>query len=1189
MPAHLISRHRAFLTTWRLLCLLFLLIYPAISRAQLSTGSLSGIVIDAQRASIPNAVVSIMNVATREKLTTITGADGTFHGNALVAGTYTVLIAKNSFQQLLIQNAAVKVGSDLSLGELQLNLGEASTTITVRSVSGLLERTEPQLSRSFGTLALTSLPGILENNGLDNLALLVPGAADIRDLGFSSANGAQFSVNGLRGRSIDQQIDGQNNNDNYETGPLISLGDPEFVAQYELTTGNFNAEFGRNSGAVVNIITKSGTNDLHGSLYATESNWRFNSLSPNQKNFEGLTEVPPFNDAFLGGTVGGPITKDKLFFFAGVNSEILNQTEVFASGQLTPTPAGLETLGGCFPDSTSVKALLSYGPYSVKAGNPTPLGVAIPMNIPGCGTVVMAGIQRSLPADARQNNFVIKFDYQTPKNHFSGRYFYARRLSSNSDGAAATGYSADGFQLSQEYNFSWTRFLGVSTANEFRASYGRNDFQDGGNSLGGTVPRASKLGDALTFVTFANATLLSFGVPSSLPVGRIANTYQFHDNWTHIAGRHALKAGIDVTKVRAPITMLINYNGSFEFAGFGAFAANSPARIRIASGNSYLDFRETDLYPYAADQIRLTSSLILTLGLTWSYSGQPANILHKITTRSQTGDDPLWDPRLPLSVTTSPELPAPKNGWAPGIGFAWSPRSNFLHLGNNTVVRGGYRLSYDPAAYITYAKEANDSPVVISTTLTGADAEANPLPAVPTGGNVRALLGSHLQTGTFDPRGYGQTTVSPDFGPDRVHQWSLGIQHEISHNSALEVRYVGNHGTRLFQNIDGNPYILGLANRYPDLVPAGRTPCPVSQAAVPELVGRVNCRGGALVQERTNTGYSDYNGLQIEFRSTSLWHQLTLQSFYTFSKTTDNTSEIGATGFAGNTSALSQSQVNFTDQEHGLSGLDFPHKFVLSAVEEIPFFRRRGGVIGQVLGGWRAAAVYTLSSGQPYTAVQFAISCNAGGDICASSPSAANPYDPVFDAKYALPDGSLRPFLGSNNASVQSVGIFAKDICAIDSTGILCGNSAISPTTLISLNGFNNGFTGTKRDSSGRVIPDSSHPAQVVVKDQVRFIANTMTAVAFFGNPFGNVGRNTLRDGHTDLLNFSAFKVTKLSEYLTLQLHTDFLNALNHPNYSSVDPFIDDAGLAAEATGFANPRLFGISHRTISFGVKLSF
>ena len=108
----------------------------------------------------------------------------------------------------------------------------------------------------------------------------------------------------------------------------------------------------------------------------------------------------------------------------------------------------------------------------------------------------------------------------------------------------------------------------------------------------------------------------------------------------------------------------------------------------------------------------MAKDLVLTLGLTWSYYGQPANILHQITTRSQTGGDPFWNPALPLSVTTSPEIPAAKNGWAPGIGFAWSPHNEFLHLGDNTVFRGGYRVSYDPAAYITYAKDANDSPML---------------------------------------------------------------------------------------------------------------------------------------------------------------------------------------------------------------------------------------------------------------------------------------------------------------------------------------------------------------------------------------------------------------------------------------------------------------------------------------------
>ena len=1181
------SPRRTFLIRWSLLYLSFLLLSATTATAQLSAGSLSGTVVDAQRAPIQNAEVTITNVATLEKLVTVTGTDGSFHGASLSAGTYTVLVIRTGFKQLLVENAPVSSGADLGLGELQLNIGETSTTITVRSASGLVERTEPQLSQSFGTDKLTSLPGIQENEGLDNLALLVPGVADDRDLGFSNANGAQFSVNGLRGRNNDQQIDGQSNNDNYEMGPAISLADPEFVTEYEIITGNFNAEIGRDSGALVNVVTKSGTNDLHGSLYGTESNWRLNSLSPNQKAFEGLTQVPVFNNAFVGGTVGGPITRDKLFIFAGVNSEIINRTEVFAAGQLTPTPAGVEKLSDCFSNNTSVQALRSYGPYSVKAGKPSPLGVVALADIPGCGGVAMAGIQRALPADSRQNDFVIKLDYQTSKNHFSGRYIYARSLFSNSEGGGAAGYAADRFQLSQAYSLSWSRYFGAAAANELRASYGRNNIQDGGNSFGDTVPRAGMLGDALTFVTFVDPSLLSFGVPSGLPQGRISNTYQFHDNLTRVVGSHVLNIGGDVTHVRSPIITLSNYNGSFQFVDFGAFASDAPSRIRIASGNPYLDFRETDLYPYATDDIRVTKDLVLTAGLTWSFYGQPANLLHKITIRSQTGGNPLWNTDLPLTVTTAPQLPANKGSWAPGIGFAWSP--HVLGLGDKTVFRGGYRLAYDPSAYIAYVSEAGGAPNVISTTLTGANAAANPLPAIPTGNNVRILLKPHLQTGIFDPRGFGSTTVAPDFGPDRVHGWSFGIQQEISRNAALEVRYVGNRGSRLFQTIDGNPYILGLADSHPDLVPAGWKPCPASEAAIPQLVGRVNCTSGALVRERGNTGYSDYHGLQIELRSRSLWNQLTLQTSYTFSKTTDNTSEIGATGAAGNTSALSQSQVNFTDQEHGLSGLDFPHKWELSFVEELPIFRNRGGFAGHALGGWRAAAIYILSSGQPYTAVQFGISCAAGGDICADPASDTNPYDPAFNATFALPDGSLRPFLGSNSAPVKVVGIFAEDICASDSAGILCGNPAISPTTLISLNQFNKGFKGTTTDGSGHVVPDSAHPAQIVTTDQVRFIANTPTATAVFGTPFGNVGRNTLRDGHTNLLNFSVFKVTKFTEKLNLQFHADFLNALNHPNYSSVDPFIDDAGLTFEATGFANPHLFGFSNRTISFGAKLFF
>jgi len=1145
---------------------------------------------DSQKFMVAGAKVTAINKGTNQEFSSVSDSDGFFRSNLLPIGNYRVEIAATGFKKLIVEHVLVSSGTDQGLGTLQLEVGELTTTVKVPWRAPLLESTEAQISSSLGRETLTTFPGILENNGLDNLALSLPGVVNSRDLGVSSSNGAQFGVNGLRGRSNDQQIDGQNNNDNSATGPALVLSDPEFVEEYQITTSNFGPEYGRNSGSVVNILTKSGSNNLHGSLYATEGNWRFNALSTNQKIFDGLTQVPVFNDAFVGGTIGGAAIKNKLFFFAGADSDILNQTRVFGAGQSTPTPAGVSTLATCFPGSAAVEALEHYGPYALKAGNPTPQGVFRRVNFVRCPGVETAGIQRTLSADSRQHDYIGRLDYQTEKNQFYSRYIYGKQTSFNSSGNAAAGYPVDTLVFSQEFAFSWRRFISTDTTNEFRASYGRLNDQNGGNSIGNTVPRSDQLESALTSIIFNDPSLLSVGTPLFFPQGRIVNTYQIQDNWTHLAGRHSLKAGADFTYLRSADIVFSSYDGVFRFNDYGALAANKPNRIQIASGNPNLDFREKDTFLYLGDDFRISRELVLILGLTWSYYGQPANLLHTRTTQSQTGSTPLWDPSLPLDVTTLPEIPAPKNSWGPGVGFAWSPsKGPFNSEAGKTVIRGGYRLAYDPPYYDMYRKIASGAPSILLTTLTGPNAFANPLPAVPTGPNVRALLAPNLQTGIFDPRTFSENTISPNFGPDRVHEWSLGVQRQIISNAIFEIRYVGNHGQKLFQSINGNPFVLGLANLYPHLLPSGLIPCPASQAAVSQAVGRVYCDRGALVRERTNTGYSDYNALQIEFRSDRLWNQLTLRAAYTFSKTTDNASEIAATLAAGGTFAFSQSQVNFTTQEHGLSGLDFPQNLVLTVLEDLPFYRKQHGFLARALGGWQVSAVYILSSGQPYTAAQSGLNCSSGGGACGGIPSTANPYDPQFNAAFAGPDGALRPFLGSSTAPAQSVGIFAEDICAADAYGNLCGSAAINPISLISLNKFNQGFTGTRTDALGITLPDPQHPAVVVLQSDVHFIANTATAAGVFGTPFGNVGRNTLRDDLTNLLNLSLFKNTKISEKLNIRFHVDFLNALNHPNYSSIDPFIDDAGLFAEGIGFANPRVQPSMGRTIWFGLKLSF
>ena len=416
------SRRRKRLTLTTALVVLLCALHVPCALAQVSKGSISGILLDPQKAIVAGADVTVTNTDTNEQFAAITDLAGFFRANFLPVGTYRVEISKLGFKKLLVEQVRVNAGSDHGLGTLQLAVGEIATTLEVTATSRLIERTQAQISSSFGSETLTTFSGILENNGLDNLALTVPGVVNSGDLAFSNINGAGFAVNGLRGRSNDQQIDGQNNNDNLAEGPSLALSDPEFVEEYQITTSNFDPAYGRNSGSVVNILTKSGTNSVHGSLYATEGNWRLNALSSNQKAFEGLTQVPAFNDAFLGATIGGAAIKDKLFFFGGVNAELTNRVGVFSTGQLTPTPAGVATLAQCLPDSNSVKALEASGPYAVKAGNPTPQGPIVPMDIANCLGVDMAGIQRILPADFRQHDFVVKLDYKTAQNYFYGRY-----------------------------------------------------------------------------------------------------------------------------------------------------------------------------------------------------------------------------------------------------------------------------------------------------------------------------------------------------------------------------------------------------------------------------------------------------------------------------------------------------------------------------------------------------------------------------------------------------------------------------------------------------------------------------------------------------------------------------------------------------------------------------------------------
>jgi hypothetical protein len=1154
--------------------LLLMVLFVTALPAQVTKGSISGTVVDPSGAVVSGAAVKAHDTQSGTELTTTTDKSGNFRFNLIPPGHYSVEISHSGFSKLAMK-ADVTVGQDTAVGQIHMSLGSVENTVEVSAATPLVETTEAQITTSYEQTQIVNFASLGDNQGLDRLALFVPGVVSSRSNNFSNTNGASFSVNGLRGRNNDQQIDGQNNNDNSVGGPALFLSNPEFVSEYNIVTSNFGPEYGRNAGSVVNLVTKSGTNAVHGSMYGSENNSILNSLTNIDKRFSGLTKLPRTNDEFAGFTIGGPIKKDKLFIFTGFDEEMFSGKSVFTSGTFTPTNAGQATLAGCYGNTPSLQALAKYGPFGVSAGNPT-IKASKTINAAFfnadtatttyCPGVQVATVSRTLPIPSHIFDWLQRVDYQGAKDNISARYLLQRNNSFNASGTGSTGYIVNVPDLNQQTRLGWTRTLSSKMTNDMALTFGRTNVQFGGNAMG-TVPTTDGIATALSSIATGSGNL-GFGPANNLPQGRIVNTWQFQDNWNYVMGKHSLKAGVNWTYQRSPNVFLPNLNGSYSITGssilasgvnpaiptaseaWGQYAANKFTSLSIALGQPVLDFREYDTFLYGGDDWKITQNLTINLGLTWSYYGQPANLFHTNDLKQQTGSNPFWNPALDQSITVSPNIPAPKNSFGPNIGFAYTPKfGGWLTGEGKTVIRGGYRLSYDPPFYNIYLNMASSAPQVLSQTLTctpkagstcsgtGVNTPTSKyvpgLAANPTGPNTRAGLAAYLVTGVSDPRTFAQTKITNDFGPDHVQSWSFGVQRELVKKMVVEARYVGNKGTNLFQSINGNPFIANLAANYPGLVPAGMTPCTTPGSVG---LGRVDCTQ-SVVRVRTNTGYSDYNGLQTEVRANNLFDQLTLRSAYTWSKTTDNVSEIFGTGSAGNTTAFAQNPVDYTKGEHGISGLDVPNKWAMSFYEQIPIFKQQKGLLGHILGGWNISGDYLLASGQPYSPIQSSV---PGGSL--------NYSDTTFNNSFSVATAGTRPFLGNQNAPITSVGYYS------------------NATTFLNLG------TGV-----------------ATTPDQVHFIVNNQYSQAIFKTPFGNAPRNGLRDFWQNIGDAKIIKSTKFNERWSADFHATMTNVFNHRNFSSADPFIDDAGLVGNSTGFADPTVWLGGSRHITFGATIRF
>jgi hypothetical protein len=1120
------------------------------------TGSINGSVQDPSSAVIQGATITAVQVGTNSNFKTGTGAGGAFQLPGLPVGKYVVTAEAPGFVAMRVENVIVQSGTATPVGALTLKIG-ASEAVTVEAASAILQPDSVQISQEFDTEKTQNLP---IGNGFDLVALLTPGVAPSGGNVFTNNNGAEFSTNGIRDRDNNFQLDGQANNDTNIGGPNVFFGNADAIAEVQVITAE-SAEYGRNSGAVVNYITKAGTNQYHGSGYEFYNGSWADSLANQEKSpilgycppgvspSTGCLQpvIPRYVDNRWGGTAGGPIKRDRLWFFGSGNFEHLRTGAAPSSSApfVTPTPNGISELQASFPNNASVGALAAIGPATIKTGN---LSFGTPTDIDVLGVPIeFATARRTVPSPFNDTEGMGRIDYQlSSKDRIFGRYIYQKSFYYNynyfTPTEDVTGSFVNVGGISHFAGADWSHTFNDRFLNQVRYSYSHatSTFEGGGfpdctttNILAGCPIRAS----------FADSTDLSIGQLNNFwPQGRLVESSQIQDNATWQAGKHSIKFGGEFDHFPETDYGIPNINGLFTFASFGDFIQSNPELTNYAEGPSTYPLTYNAGALYFQDDYKATPTLTLSAGLRYEIQSEPINGLHDLTVKRES--DPstaFWDTTLPLSLRTVQSLPIVKHNLGPVVGFAWQP---LAHGRSETVVRGGFHIGYDSTFNNPFSNIAQSTPTVNSVDLQSCSAC---IPSDGSAATLRGIINPQVPLGG-NPGFSAEQNTDPNLHNPYAEQWTLGVQQAFTLHVVGEVRYVGNHGVGQFEVRNGNPALSPLiAAGFQKLIPGGLTPCTTANTPG-ATVGYVDCNRTNLIT-LGNTGFSNYNGLQSRL-SIEHWHGVTAGLSYTWSKDIDNISEIYSTGTGGNTNAFAQNPFDLTNAERGLSGLDYPQLTSVYLLFEVPVFRNQNALAGRLLGGWQINPVWRFASGQPYTVTE-----NPASDrlLC----------DPTQDTETGA-GTTCRPILTSRSAPIYTVG--------------QCTDAAAGDCGLVDF------YTGSP-----------------ISRENVHWIVNDDAAAAYFGTPFAGVGRNQQRGDTINNANLAILKDFKINERVTLEARGTAYNVLNR-QYRGTPGVNIDFGNYPEAGGsFANT-LFnpdggaqtntvfsGTDRRRIEVGGKIRF
>jgi len=951
------------IATRRILSLLFLtLLAGASALAQTSRGTITGIATDASGGAVAKAKVELINLGQNATRSTETNETGLYRFDAVDPGDYQIKVSMSGFGTFETSSFPV-AAAQVTTVDARLELGQTTTTVTVMDMAVVLQTEAPVRASTIAPVQATELPVALRNPVM--LALTVPGVSSNRG-GFGVST---FPVNGSRGRSNNFLLDGTENNDISVTGQAFRVTNPDAVAEVSIQTSNFDAEFGRAGGAVVNTITRSGTNELHGTASYLIESTKFNAIT-NQESLNPEIQRRgrplPGTDQFFAGTIGGPVIKNKTFFFGAFQENRTLATSTASRVHLSA--AGRATLRALYPSGTKPNADLYLANTEGAVANTQLAPLALGDGRPN---LEFGTIARSF------NNFfestlpMVKVDHRfNDTNLLMARWAWDDRQSTGTVGPGP------GFDTSSRNRFlnllvSYTRVFSPTLTNELRLPYNRPTLDSPNDAV-------NPVAQQIPTIDIGGFQATTLGVASNLPQGRIANNYGLQDTMTVVRGRHSLRFGGDLLLQRARQFAPVAHRGNIAYrasTGYTAFA-NFIDDFGGSGGGASKDFGSPAYYPdlfrnayFFQDRWRTTNDLTLTVGVRYEYFGLPMNTLR---TPAFTGLFNI-DPRTFTGPYTEPNRVAgDKNNWAPTVGLAWSPSFTQGLLGKllgekKFVIRAGYQIGYDSFFNNIASNAATAAPNIIATNTPSTVTAANPrgLP------NMLASLPRVARSLTpLDSQG---NLVASDLVNPYYQRWSFGLQRNLPFNLLLDASYVASRGVKLYANEDLNPLVPPAFQ----IMPAGLT-----EANVPyrPLQGRFdNLQGARLI--RTNNGNSSYHSLQIDARR-RFTNGLTFTAAYTWSKFLDNASEIFAwNGFQIPATPAVPSIFGGQPQEKAVSAFDRTGRAVFTWVYELPFMRTQRGLLARMAGGWQASGVATFESGIPYTIVNGLDADGFGGAV----------------------------------------------------------------------------------------------------------------------------------------------------------------------------------------------------------------